>query len=131
MDIYRFSTYVLGIVLSMAIAFIVSSAIKLSIYSRREELEVMKLVGAAPSFIKVPFYIEGGLQGIIGSSLSVVLLLVLYLFFLSQLSDRLQFYGLFVPLHFLKPSTVCLIIGGGGFLGFLGSFLSLAQLKEN
>lgn len=131
MDLYRFSTFFLGLLLSVAIAFIVSNAIRLSIYSRREELEIMKLVGATPGSIKIPFYIEGGLQGIIGSSVSMVILLLLYVLFLSELSHRLRFYGLFVDIHFLTPAVVLLIIIGGGLLGFMGSFLSLAQLKEN
>jgi cell division transport system permease protein len=131
MGIYRFSTLLLGLLLSVAIAFIVSNAIRLSIYSRREELEIMKLVGATPGFIKIPFYIEGGLQGIIGSSMSLLLLMVLYVFFLSELSHRVRFYGLFVGIHFLTPTAILSIIIGGGLLGFLGSLLSLAQLKEN
>ena len=131
MGIYRFSTLLLGLLLSVAIAFIVSNAIRLSIYSRREELEIMKLVGATPGFIKIPFYIEGGLQGIIGSSMSLILLMVLYVFFLSELSHRVRFYGLFVDIHFLTPTAILSIIIGGGLLGFLGSLLSLAQLKEN
>ncbi len=131
MDLYRFSTFLLGLLLSLAIAFIVSNAIRLSIYSRREELEIMKLVGATPGFIKIPFYIEGGLQGIIGSSASLVILLLLYMFFLSELSHRLRFYGLFFDIRFLTPAAVLSIIIAGGLLGFLGSFLSLARLKEN
>jgi cell division transport system permease protein len=131
MDIYRSSTLLLGLLLSVAIAFIVSNAIRLSIYSRREELEIMKLVGATPGFIKIPFYIEGGLQGLIGSAISLVILLVLHSFFLSELSQRTRFYGLFVDVHFLTPVAVLSIIVGGGLLGFLGSLLSLARLKEN
>lgn len=131
LDIYRFSTLMLGLLLSVAIAFIVSNAIRLSIYSRREELEIMRLVGATPSVIKIPFYIEGGLQGLIGSAVSLVMLLLLYLFFLSELSQKLRFYGLFVDIHFLTPVTVFSIIIGGGLLGFLGSYFCLARLKEN
>jgi cell division transport system permease protein len=129
--IYRFSTIMLGLLLSMAIAFIVSSAIKLSIYSRRDELEIMKLVGANSSFVKIPFYIEGGFQGILGSFVSLVILLLLYVLFLSELSDRLRFYNLFFKIHFLTPKAILSIILGGGALGFLGSFFSLIQLKEN
>lgn len=131
MSVYRFSTLLLGLLLSGAIAFIVSNAIRLSIYSRREELEIMRLVGANPSFIKVPFYIEGWVQGIVGSFVSLVILALLYVLFLSELSYRLHFYNLFVQVHFLKPATILWIIIGGGALGFLGSFLSLVKLKEN
>lgn len=131
MVVYRFSTFVLGFLLALAIAFIVSNAIRLSIYSRREELEIMKLVGASPGFIKFPFYIEGGLQGIVGSFAALVVLLLLYLFFLSELSDKVRFYGLFLQVHFLSPPAIISIVAGGGMLGFLGSFVSLIQLREN
>jgi cell division transport system permease protein len=129
--LYRLSTLLLGLLLALAIAFIVSNAIRLSIYARREEIEIMKLVGATPGFIKIPFYIEGGLQGIIGSSMSLVILLVLYQVFLLELSHRLRFYGIFLNIHFLTSGAILSIISGGGVLGFLGSFLSLMQLKEN
>ena len=131
MELYRFSALLLGLLLAAAIAFIVFNAIRLSIYSRREELEVMKLVGATPAFIKIPFYIEGGLQGAIGSAASLVILLGLYLFFLSALTHRLRLYGLFIDIRFFEAAVVFLIIVGGGLLGFLGSFLSLTYLKEN
>jgi len=130
-DVYRFSTLLLGLLLSVAIAFIVSNAIRLSIYSRREELEIMRLVGATTGFIKVPFYVEGGLQGLMGSSVSLGILFLLYLLFLSELSRKLQFYGLFMDIRFLTPGAVVSIITGGGLLGFLGSFFSLVRLKEN
>ena len=131
MELYRLSALLLGLLLAAAIAFIVSNAIRLSIYSRREELEVMKLVGATPGFIKIPFYIEGSLQGVIGSAVSLVILLGLYLFFLSELTHRLRLYGLFIDIRFFEPAVVFLIIVGGGLLGFVGSFLSLTHLKEN
>jgi len=131
LGVYRFSTWLLGLLLSVSIAFIVSNAIRLSIYSRREELEIMRLVGASPGFIKVPFYIEGGLQGIVGSFAAIGVLLLLYLLFLSQLSHRVSFYKLFLQIHFLTPATIMSIVAGGGLLGFLGSFLSLVQLKES
>jgi cell division transport system permease protein len=131
MELYRFSAFLLGFLLSAAIAFIVSNAIRLSIYSRREELDVMKLVGATPAFIKIPFYIEGGLQGVIGSAMSLFILLGLHIFFLSELSRRLTLYGLFMEVRFFDAGVIVLIIVGGGVLGFVGSFLSLIHLKES
>ncbi len=131
MVVYRFSTFVLGFLLALAIAFIVSNAIRLSIYSRREELEIMRLVGASPGFIKFPFYIEGGVQGIVGSFAALVVLLLLYLFLLAELSDKVRFYGLFLQVHFLSLPAIISIVAGGGMLGFLGSFVSLIQLREN
>jgi cell division transport system permease protein len=90
----------------------------------------MKLVGATPGFIKIPFYFEGGLQGLIGSAASLVILLMLHGLFLSELSRQVHFYSLFMEIRFLTPATIGFIVVGGGLLGILGSFFSLLQLRD-
>ena len=61
----------LGAFLVVAVLFIVSNTIKLTIYARRDELEVMSLVGATRFFIKAPFLIEGIIQGGAGALLAI------------------------------------------------------------
>jgi len=69
LNFMRLLAALLGGFLVIAVVFIVSNTIKLTIYSRRDELEVMALVGATRFFIKAPFLLEGLIQGMAGSAL--------------------------------------------------------------
>ena len=75
--ILRVTQWVLGGLLLLAMAFIISNTLQLTISSRREEIEIMQLVGASPSFIQVPFYMEGMIQGLLGAGLALLFLFLL------------------------------------------------------
>jgi cell division transport system permease protein len=117
----------LGGFLVVAVLFIVSNTIKLTIYARRDELEVMSLVGATRFFIKAPFLIEGVLQGGAGALLAMGLLLGLYEGFLHNAGGFLTFNPVTAGLAFLPVEYVCGIILAGVVLGFLGSLSSLKR----
>lgn len=117
----------LGGFLVIAVIFIVSNTIKLTIYSRRDELEVMALVGATRFFIKAPFLLEGLIQGVIGSVLSVVLLFGLYEGFLHNAGSFLTFNPVTSGLSFLPPEYIGGLLIAGALLGFIGSLTSLKR----
>jgi len=117
----------LGGFLVIAVVFIVSNTIKLTIYSRRDELEVMALVGATRFFIKAPFLLEGLIQGMVGSALSVVLLFGLYEGFLHNAGSFLTFNPATSGLSFLPPEYIAGLLLAGALLGFTGSLTSLKR----
>lgn len=117
----------LGGFLVVAVLFIVSNTIKLTIYARRDELEVMSLVGATRLFIKAPFLIEGVLQGGAGALLAMALLLGLYEGFLHNAGSFLTFNPTTAGLAFLPIEYVGGIILAGIVLGFVGSITSLKR----
>jgi len=117
----------LGGFLIIAVVFIVSNTIKLTIYSRRDELEVMSLVGATRFFIKAPFLLEGLIQGSVGSVLSVGLLFGLYEVFLHNAAGFLTFNPLASGLNFLPPEYIGALLLAGALLGFVGSLTSLKR----
>jgi len=117
----------LGSFLVLAVIFIVSNTIKLTIYARREELEVMALVGATRFFIKAPFLIEGIIQGCAGSLLAIALLLGSFELFLHNADSFLIFNPAATGLSFLPLEYIGAIVLAGIVLGFIGSLTSLKR----
>ena len=117
----------LGVFLVIAVVFIVSNTIKLTIYSRRDELEVMALVGATRFFIKAPFLIEGVMQGAGGAMIAVGLLWGLYEGFLHNAGSFLTFNPATSGLAFLPLEYVGGIAVAGILLGLIGSLTSLKR----
>jgi cell division transport system permease protein len=127
MNFMRMVGALLGGFLVLAVIFIVSNTIRLTIYARKEELELLGLVGATRFFIKAPFLIEGVLQGAVGAVLALVVLTGFYMAFLHNAGDFLSFNPAEAGLSFLPPNYLLGIFGGGVALGFLGSLTSLKR----
>ena len=117
----------LGGFLVIAVVFIVSNTIKLTIYSRRDELEVMSLVGATRFFITAPFLLEGLIQGLAGSILSLALLYGLYEGFLQNAGSFITFNPAASGFSFLPVEYLSGLLLAGALLGFIGSLTSLKR----
>jgi len=134
----RFSTFVsilrticflIAVFLFIAVVFIVANTIRLTIYARKDELEVLALVGATRFFIKAPFLIEGVLQGACGSVLALLLLVGGYLIrYYSSESAAVQ--SIVKGMVFLPPEYLGGIFVGGVLLGFIGSVTSLQRFMK-
>ena len=128
--IFRLTQWVLGGLLLIGIIFITSNTLQLTIASRKEEIEIMHVVGASPAVIQIPFYIEGLIQGLLGTGLAILFLFYLYyevllskIFFL-YITPTIKEWMAGVPFLFLPPEKIVMIILGGTVLGFFGSFVA-------
>lgn len=111
-------------------AFIIANTIKLALYAHREEIEIMRLVGATSRFVRAPYMIEGCVQGVLGSALSILLLYGLYLI-LDSLSAGSQLLALFLPkLHFLSFPSLCLMIVSGVLVGLGATYISTRKFLD-
>ena len=117
----------LGIFLIVSALFIVSNTIKLTIYARRDELEVMSLVGATKFFIKAPFLIEGIIQGGAGALLAILMLFGLYELFAYNADTLFTYNSVASGLSFLPVEYLGAIFLSGVALGFVGSLTSLRR----
>ena len=117
----------IGGFLVLAVIFIVSNTIRLTIYARRDELEVMSLVGATRLFIKIPYLLEGLFQGVAGGVLALLLLLAVHLLFLHNAGNFLTFNPATAGLAFLPPEYIAGLISAGALLGFIGSLAALRR----
>lgn len=126
--IIRLTQWILGVLLVAAMTFIISNTLQLTISSRREEIEIMHLVGASPSFIQVPFYMEGLVQGLLGAGLAMVSLFFLYEVFLLYITPSVKEWLAGIPIFFLPLKTVVWFLSGGMVLGFFGSFVASMRI---
>jgi len=117
----------LGLALIVAVLFLTANTIRLNLYSRKNEIEILQLVGATRWFVRWPYLIEGLIQGILGSILSLILTAIMYYASVGPLASVLSGpYGA-MSLHFLPVSTILIVILAGAVLGFFGSFLALGR----
>jgi len=126
----RLSGLILGGFLLFAALFIVSNTIKLTLYARRDELEVMALVGATPAFIKTPFLLEGAFQGLLGGALALLASYGVHQIFLREDLTRLLIASGVGEIAFLPLNWQLLLVGIGGALGLFGSLFSLHRLVK-
>jgi len=105
---------------------LISNAIRLSIFARRKEIEVMKLVGASDSFVRTPFVFEGMVQGLIGAGLAALVVIWLNFLFIDWSRDALPF----VPISGDAVNTILVLLTlvvVGVVIGVVGSFLSVTR----
>jgi len=111
----------LGILVSLSAIVLVSNTIRLAIHAKRRIIETMSLVGATNTFIRLPFLLEGIIQGFLGGLLATG---VLYLAFgraIPFLSPELGAFLLAEPLYYL------VVVAAGTVLGLFGSAISVAR----
>jgi cell division transport system permease protein len=125
LDILRVVGWIAGAFLGIAVLFITTNTIKLAIYSRRDEIEIAKLVGATDWFVKIPFLIEGAIQGIVSS---VSALLILFLVYSLSSLKAVHLFGLPVlDFIFLSSEHALFIMGLGLILGLLGGLIAVGR----
>jgi cell division transport system permease protein len=123
----KLAAVVLFAALAVATAVLVSNTLRLGVFSRRDEIEIMKLVGATDAFVAAPFLIEGFLQGLIGAALAVGALLATHAAVVPRLRASIAIAdGLRLADTLPAPLLAALVLAGGA-VGLLGSALSVAR----
>lgn len=123
------SIAVIAILIAVA-AFLISNTITVGVSVRKDEIAIMKLIGAKDSFVRAPFVVEGIVIGLVGSLIPLVILWFLYQNILIYIKNRFTFLSNlvnFVPekeiFHFLIP--IALLLGVG--IGYIGSRVTLKR----
>jgi len=129
-DIVNIAGLVAGGILALAAAFTIANVIRLTMMLYREEIEIMRLVGATERIIRGPFLIEGILQGTIGGILAVVLLFAAYALAQRALPPASSLLWGFLFNGFLPWQKLAALVAGGMFAGWFGSWLSVRETAE-
>lgn len=121
---------VTGGLLAVAAAFTIANVIRLTMLLYREEIDIMRLVGATERMIRGPFLIEGIIQGLAGGVLSVMLLLAGFLSLRHLLAPASSIIWGFLFNGFLPWPKIAAMVGGGMLAGLIGSWLSVRESGE-
>ena len=120
---------IIAILLAVSV-FLISNTVMIGISMRKEEITIMKYIGATDFFVRAPFVVEGVIIGLIGSSIPLGLIYLLYNYIIDFitvnfkiLSDLLHFVSIDVIFYYLVP--ISLIVGAG--IGFFGSFSTVRK----
>ncbi len=124
-DGLRVFFWVLAGALGIAAVALIANTIHMAIYARREELEIMRLVGAGSWYVRTPFWLEGMIEGVIGAGIAVAVAYGLYELAVDNLSGVIQFVDIEVSRDFLQRWSA-IFLGVGLAVGFFGSSISLA-----
>jgi len=115
---------VLGAILTIAAALTVANVVRLALYARRDELEIMQLVGAPQAFINGPFVMEGVLQGGVGALLALTALGAAFLALRGRYLMPLASAMNMTSIHFLPVELCIMLVVGGMAVGCVGGLVA-------
>ena len=118
-------------VLLVVSLLIISNTVKLAMYDRRDEIAIMKMVGATNGFIRLPFVVEGFSLGMIGAALAFGIEWAMYDALVNKINmvDTLQLFS-FVKFQQLLIPMVTVFVGAGMFVGVIGSWTSIRKFMD-
>ena len=124
------SVAVIAVLLVVSL-LIISNTVKLAMYDRRDEIAIMKMVGATNAFIRLPFVVEGFTLGMLGAALAFGVEWLMYDALLANLArmDTLQLFS-FVPFTDLLLPMIVTFVSAGLFVGILGSWTSIRKFMD-
>ena len=117
--------------LSLVSLVIISNTVRISVYDRRDEIAIMKMVGATNGFIRLPFVVEGLTLGIVGAGIAFGLEWLLYDILVTRIEamDSLQMFN-FVPFQQMLVPMICIFTGVSLFVGTVGSLTSINKFMN-
>ena len=128
-NVLQIATVVIIAVLLLVSLLIISNTVKIAMHERRDEIAIMKMVGATNGFIRLPFVVEGFTLGMIGAGAAFGIMWLMYSTMLQQLDtvDILKKMFTFVPFEQLLVPMIVTFFGAGLFVGVVGSWTSIRK----
>ncbi len=125
--LFQVLSWSLGGLLAITTILTISNTMRLKIFARQEEIAIMRSVGATGLFIRAPFYLEGLFQGLLGASLAILILFLIFHAFLKTIYEPLQSLLGNFPIFFLNGEQIGSLVLAGLILGFLGTQVSVGR----
>jgi len=130
LNMLKLSAVVMGTLLALACIVIVGNTIQLVTWARRDEIAILRLVGGTDRFIEAPLLLEGAIQGLVGSAISVGLLWAAWSLMAAGLRDTLGMAEGPGVLTFLSAGELTAFLAAGLVLGLAGSWFSLRRILD-
>ena len=127
MELGKATVVVLVFLFGIAVVVVVANTIRLDVASHTEEIEILALMGASNAFVRQPFLYTGLWYGLMGGVLAVLLLALTMLYLGRPLGLLLETYGTVFSLRGLGGYNTLWVLLGGGFLGWLGAWISVQR----
>ncbi len=130
-DVLHIVSFAVIAVLLVVSLLIISNTVKLAMYDRKNEIAIMKMVGATNGFIRLPFIVEGFTLGMIGAALAFGVEWVMYDALVAKIEtvDSLQLFN-FVPFDTLLIPMIVTFAAAGMFVGIVGSWTSIRKFMD-
>ena len=130
-EVLRIVSLAVIAVLLVVSLLIISNTVKLAMYDRKDEIAIMKMVGATNGFIRLPFVVEGFTLGMLGAALAFGLEWVMYNALVEKVNaaDALSLFN-FVPFEVLLIPMVITFCFAGMFVGIVGSWTSIRKFMD-
>ena len=130
-NVLRIASVAVVLILLFVSLLIISNTVKLAMYDRKDEIAIMKMVGATNGFIRLPYVVEGFTLGMVGAGVAFGLEWLLYDLLLIRLEqvDTLRLFS-FVPFQALLIPMVITFVGAGLFVGVVGSWTSIRKFMD-
>lgn len=129
-QVLRWGGFATGVMLAVATVFLLSNTIRLTVYARREEITILRLVGATPFFVRMPFLLEGALWGLGGGLMGVAGLYCVHAAVAAPLTAALSALTGGLHLTLYHAPVAWGMLGAGLVLGVLGSALALRRFLD-
>jgi cell division transport system permease protein len=123
----KLGSLVAFILVFLTAVVVVSATLQLAIYSRREDIEIQKLVGATDRFVRAPFLIEGLLQGVVAATLSCIALWAFAFFVGPRLAALFSFLDVGRSGARVEPQLILELFGLGAAMGLCGSVVAVRR----
>jgi cell division transport system permease protein len=125
------SSLLIGGILALAAMFIISNTIRLTVFARKRDINIMKYVGASDSFVRLPFLIEGIVMGILGSIISFLIVGYSYMSIIGTINIKLVSMGIvsvkLLDFTEIAPFMFLCMLGIGAVVGIVGSAISVRK----
>lgn len=127
---FELGALAVGMILSVASMTIIANTVRLTLYARKDEIEIMRLIGATRAFINIPYLLEGAMLGAVGAAVALAMLKGGVEFVKLQMVSPGRLLGMPAGFNFLPPPFWILLLLGGLVLGCAGSLVSVVELRK-
>ena len=126
-DVIEYTVTIVASLLCLAVLFVIGNTIRLDILSRREEIEIIKLIGASDAFVRRPFLYSGFWYGLMSGITATFLISIALVLLQEPINTLVKLYGSQFELKTMSLKMVVILLSSSAFLGLMGAWLAVSR----